>query len=77
MNLAGVERLEAEAIYDSGRVACVEFILQLAARVGQHEERLARLEAKELARKEGERRTAGGQSGYRGAGLRTQARGSG
>ena len=40
-----MERFEAEAIYDAGREVCVEFILELAARVEQHEERLARLEA--------------------------------
>ena len=40
-----MERAEAEAIYDAGREVCVEFILELAARVEQHEERLARLEA--------------------------------
>src|SRR5438270_5058243 len=40
-----MERAEAEAIYDSGRDACVQFILDLAARVQQFEERLARLEA--------------------------------
>lgn len=40
-----MERVEAEAIYDAGREVCVEFILELAARVEQHEERLARLEA--------------------------------
>ncbi len=39
-----MERVEAEAIYDSGREACVEFIVELAARVEQHEERLRRLE---------------------------------
>ena len=95
-----MERVEAEAIYDSGREACVEFIVELAARVEQHEERLRRLEeqprqdsrtsskppsmdppktraqrraearakAKELLRREGEQRKAGGQSGHRGAG---------
>jgi transposase len=95
-----MERVEAEAIYDSGRDACVEFILDLAARVQQLDERLARLEAqarqdsrtsskppssdppktraqrraearakaKELMRREGEQRTAGGQSGHRGVG---------
>ena len=95
-----MERVEAEAIYDSGRESCVQFILGLAARVEQHEERLARLEAqqrqdsrtsskppssdppktraqrraearakaKELMRREGEQRKAGGQSGHRGAG---------
>ncbi len=40
-----MERAEAEAIYDSGREACVEFILRLAAEVERHGERLARLEA--------------------------------
>jgi len=95
-----MDRAEAEAIYDAGREVCVEFILELAARVEQHEERLARLEAqarqdsrtsskppssdppktraqrraearakaKELMRREGEQRTAGGQPGHRGAG---------
>jgi transposase len=95
-----MDRAEAEAIYDAGREVCVEFILELAARVEQHEERLARLEvqlrqdsrtssrppsqdppktraqrraeararAKELMRREGEQRKAGGQSGHRGVG---------
>ncbi len=95
-----MERVEAEAIYDSGRESCVQFILDLAARVEQLEERLARLEAqqrqdsrtsskppssdppktraqrraearakaKELMRREGEGRKAGGQSGHPGAG---------
>jgi transposase len=40
-----MDRAEAEAIYDAGRDVCVEFILELAARVEQHGERLARLEA--------------------------------
>ena len=39
-----MDRAEAEAIYDSGREACVEFILELVGRVGQHEDRLKRLE---------------------------------
>src|SRR5215212_4034871 len=39
-----MDRAEAEAIYDSGRGACVEFILELAARVERHEDRLRRLE---------------------------------
>jgi transposase len=39
-----MDRGEAEAIYDSGREACVDFILELAGRVEQHEERLRRLE---------------------------------
>jgi transposase len=95
-----VERAEAEAIYDAGREVCVQFILDLAARVEQHEERLMRLEAqsredsrtssrppssdppktraqrraevrakaKEVMRREGEQRKAGGQPGHRGAG---------
>jgi transposase len=40
-----MDRAEAEAIYDAGRDVCVEFILELAARVERLEERLARLEA--------------------------------
>jgi transposase len=40
-----MERVEAEAIYDSGREACVQFILGLAARVREMDERLSRLEA--------------------------------
>jgi transposase len=40
-----MERSEAEAIYDAGREVCVEFILDLAARVQHLEERLTRLEA--------------------------------
>ena len=95
-----MDRAEAEVIFDSGREACVEFILDLAARVEQHGERLRRLEeqarqdsrtssrppstdppktraqrraearakTKELMRREGERRKAGGQSGHLGAG---------
>ena len=39
-----MERAEAEAIYDSGREACVDFILELAGRVEEHEDRLRRLE---------------------------------
>ena len=39
-----MERAEAEAVYDSGREACIEFILDLAGRFAQHEERLRRLE---------------------------------
>ena len=39
-----MERAEAEAVYDSGREACVQFILDLAARVEQHDDRLKRLE---------------------------------
>jgi transposase len=40
-----MDRAEAEAIYDSGRETCVQFILELAARVEQLGERLSRLEA--------------------------------
>jgi Family of unknown function (DUF6444) len=40
-----MDRAEAEAIYDAGRETCVQFILDLAARVQQLEERLSRLEA--------------------------------
>ncbi len=39
-----MDRAEAESVYDAGRVACVEFILDLAASVEQHEDRLKRLE---------------------------------
>jgi len=39
-----MDRAEAEAIYDAGREACVEFILDLVARYGRLEERLRRLE---------------------------------
>ena len=39
-----MDRAEAEAIYDSGRETCVQFILDLAGRVAQHEDRLRRLE---------------------------------
>ena len=40
-----MDRSEAEAIYDAGRDVCVQFILDLAARVQEVEERLSRLEA--------------------------------
>ena len=39
-----MDRAEAEAIYDSGREVCVEFIVDLANRFAQHEDRLKRLE---------------------------------
>lgn len=39
-----MDRAQAEAIYDSGRGACVEFMFELAGRVAQLEERLRRLE---------------------------------
>ncbi|MGH2867225.1 MAG: IS66 family transposase [Solirubrobacteraceae bacterium] len=95
-----MERSEAEAIYDSGREACVEFLMGIVDRQLRSEERLRALEqkaaassrnsssppstdapktrqqrraearekAKELARKDGERRKAGGQPGHPGAG---------
>jgi hypothetical protein len=95
-----MEWSEAEAIYDSGREVCVEFLIGLADRLSRLEERLRSLEqrasvssrnsssppstdgartrqqrrqearekAKELARKDGQRRKAGGQDGHPGAG---------
>ena len=39
-----MDRADAEAIYDAGRDACVAFILDLASRFAQHEDRLKRLE---------------------------------
>jgi Family of unknown function (DUF6444) len=45
-NLVGVERSEAEAIYDSGREACVEFLMGLMERLVRAEERLRALEQK-------------------------------
>ncbi|MGH2835640.1 MAG: DUF6444 domain-containing protein, partial [Solirubrobacteraceae bacterium] len=88
-----MERSEAEAVYDSGREACVEFLIRLSTGQLRLEERLrvleakasassrnssqppstdapktrqqrraeAREKAKELARKEGKQRKAGGQ----------------
>ena len=38
-----MERAEAEGIYDAGREACVEFLLELSAR---YEREIARLEAR-------------------------------
>jgi transposase len=38
-----VERAEAEAVYDAGREACVEFLVELTVR---HERQIARLEAR-------------------------------
>ena len=40
-----MDRVEAEAIYDAGREVCVQFLLDLAGRVQELEERLSRLEA--------------------------------
>src|SRR3954467_896008 len=39
-----MDRAEGEAVYDAGRGVCVQFILDLAARVEQHGERLRQLE---------------------------------
>ena len=39
-----MDRAEAEAVYDSGREACVEFVLKLPGRVEEHEDRLRRVE---------------------------------
>ena len=43
-----MERAEAERVYDAGREACVEFMLELSARhereIARLEERVARLE---------------------------------
>ncbi|MGH2831561.1 MAG: IS66 family transposase [Solirubrobacteraceae bacterium] len=95
-----MERSEAEAVYDSGREACVEFLIRISTGQLRLEERLRALEAKasassrnssqppstdapktrqqrraearekakELARKEGKQRKAGGQPGHPGAG---------
>ena len=35
-----MDRVDAEVIYDSGGVACVEFILDFVGRFAQHEDRL-------------------------------------
>ena len=45
----GVERAEAEAIYDSGREACVEFLIGMADRLLRLEERLRAVEQKASA----------------------------
>jgi transposase len=95
-----MERSEAEAIYDSGREACVEFLMRLMDRQLRLEERLhaleqkalpssgnsssppsadvpktrqqrralAREKAKELLKKDGEKRRAGAQPGHPGSG---------
>jgi transposase len=47
-NLGGVERSEAEAVFDAGREACVEFLVELSSRyereIARLGERVARLE---------------------------------
>ncbi len=42
--MGGVERHEAEAVYDAGRERCVEFVLALAARYERLEARVEKLE---------------------------------
>lgn len=42
-NLFCMERAEAEAVYDAGREACVEFLVELTAR---YERQVTRLEAR-------------------------------
>lgn len=49
MSNGGVERAEAEAVYDAGRVAVVEVLLAMDRRVQQLEARVERLE-RELAK---------------------------
>ena len=44
-----MERCEAEAIYDSGREACVDFLMRLVDVQSRSEERLRALEAKASA----------------------------
>jgi transposase len=100
-----MERSEAEAIYDSGREACVEFLMGLMDRCSRLEERLrvlevkasassrngssppsadapktraqrraeAREKAKELFKKDGEKRKAGAQPGHLGSGRKLLA----
>ena len=88
-----MERSEAEAIYDSGREACVAFLMRLEGRLRAVEQRTvassrnsslapsadapktrqqrraqAREKAKELLKKDGKKRKAGGQPGHPGAG---------
>jgi transposase len=47
-NLGGMDRAEAEAVYDAGREACVEFVLELTSgyetQIARLEERIRRLE---------------------------------
>jgi transposase len=50
-----VERSEAEAVYDAGREACVEFLVELSAR---YERQIARLEARIARLEERERQNS-------------------
>ncbi len=43
-NLGGMERAEAEAVYDAGRDACVQSLLDLALQVERLDDRVRRLE---------------------------------
>jgi transposase len=52
--VGGVERAEAEAVYDAGREACVEFLLELSS---CYEREVARLEAR-IARLEEQARSS-------------------
>jgi transposase len=52
--VGGVERAEAEAVYEAGREACVEFLLELSSR---YEREVARLEAR-IARLEEQARSS-------------------
>jgi transposase len=95
-----MDQAEAEAIYDRGREACVEFLMRIADRQVRLEQRLVALEqktgpssrtgsqppsadtpktrqqrraearekAKELQKRAGQKREAGGQPGHRGSG---------
>ncbi|MGI8428097.1 MAG: DUF6444 domain-containing protein [Solirubrobacteraceae bacterium] len=47
--LGGMEREEAEAIYDSGREACIEFLVEVMDRQLRLEERLRMLETRSAA----------------------------
>src|SRR5229473_2929835 len=49
-----MDRAEAEAVYEAGREACVEFLLELS---GRYEREIARLEAR-LARLEEQARSS-------------------
>jgi hypothetical protein len=66
-----MDRAEAEAVYDAGRDVCVQFILDLAARVERHEERLRRLE--ELARQDSRTSSRPPSSDLKGSPVRVRA----
>jgi transposase len=60
-NCGGMDRVEAEAIYDAGRESCVEFLLELTAgfeeRAARYEAQVGRLEAR-IARLEEQTRSS-------------------